>query len=74
MENLQIVMNQLPTMLRRCRIITLKLHGLLDSGLGNKGTERFVGVLEQCTVLTRLLISRHQTGDGGTEILAGVLP
>jgi hypothetical protein len=45
MENLQIVMNQLPAMLRRCRIITLKLHGLLDSGLGDKGTERFAGVL-----------------------------
>ncbi len=28
MENLQIVMNQFPAMLRRCRIITLKLHSL----------------------------------------------
>jgi hypothetical protein len=66
MENLQIVMNQLPAMLRRCRIITLKLHGLLDNGLGNKGTERFAEVLAQCTALTRLMLSRHQTVDGGT--------
>jgi hypothetical protein len=74
MQNLQIVMNQLPVMLRRCRIITLKLHGLLDIVLGDKGTERFAGVLTQCTALTRLQLSRNQTGDGGTEILAGVLP
>jgi hypothetical protein len=73
MENLQIVMNQVPVMLRRCRIILLKLHGLLDSGLEGMGTERFAGVLAQCTALTRLQLSRNQTGDGETEILAGVL-
>ena len=46
MENLQIVMNQVPVM---------KLHGLLDRGLGDKGTERFAGVRFQLRKTCRLL-------------------
>ena len=45
MENVQIVMNQLPLMTTWCRITTLKVHGLRDFP-GKRTPETFVGVLE----------------------------
>jgi hypothetical protein len=57
MENLQIVMNELPSMAGRCRITTLKLH-LRSNCLGSDGVRRLTEVLAQCTALRYLGLNR----------------
>jgi hypothetical protein len=79
MENVQIVINQLPLMTAWCRITTLKLHVLYPSDFrGDRSPETFAGVLEgvlgQSTgSLTDLDLDSNCLGSDGVRRLAGVL-
>ena len=79
MENVQIVMNQLPLMTAWCRITTLKLHVLYPTDFhGDQAPESFVGVLEEVLgqstgSLTHLDLDSNSLGSDGVRRLAGVL-
>jgi hypothetical protein len=76
LENLQIVMNQLPLMTTRCRMTTLQLNGLCSSDFAGKTVTRsFAGVLEgvlgQSTgALTHLELTFNCLGSDGVSRLA----
>jgi hypothetical protein len=81
LENLQIVMNQLPLMTARCRMTTLQLqlNSLCNSDFAGKTvTKSFAGVLEgvlgqSAGALTHLEITCNCLGSDGVSRLAKVL-